>query len=203
MSDPFGHVVKELAGFDYGGLASGVLNVAQTGVEQYQKSDAEDKAKTAKTTAISKSIAADVAWANAEAQVVLAAVSPTALASAQTVLAVAKQDAQTAAAALDDDGMAKRCKAAQDALKAAANAAASAPNDLAKQVKMRAWQKVADACGSSSSSDSSSDKPKNGESGFGSFFTSMHGGLPVWGWGLVGVGGVAALVLIVKAMKKR
>ncbi|MES2179844.1 MAG: hypothetical protein V4550_18430 [Gemmatimonadota bacterium] len=199
MSTPIG-------AFDYGGLVKGLANVAATGIEQKQAADAADKSKKDSESAVQKSIGADQEWANAEANLELATIDPTATAASRVMRDSKKAVAIVAGASLQGDGIGKRCKAAQDALVAAASDASKSPKDIAKQAKFKGWKVVTDACGAPPTAEVTAAVEKaehGGKHGSGSWITSVHGGLPVWGWGLVGVGSLTAITLIMRSMRKK
>lgn len=193
MRDPFIGVVEEL-GFDWQGLVS---NLATTG-EGIHKSVEADKAKSkseaAARVALSASIAADVSWASAEATYEQAPST-----AAGVSRDAAARDALKAASALSADGLAKRCEAAQNALKEAAVIAAGSPNDPMKRSRMLAWQRVASGCSADFASGGKGLDKHGGES----WLTKRVGGLPTWGWGLVGVGGIAVLIMLAKSFKRK
>jgi hypothetical protein len=200
MMDVLGEqVLGEISGFDWGGAVKGVFNVAETGVQQYQSDEDKKKAAAADAAALAKAIAADAEWANAEANLELAAGDPTAQSAAKTMADKKRADAQAAGVSLSSDATQKRCQTAHDQYNQAATAVSGAPSDIAKQAKFHAWKKVSDACGTPSSGGGSGLSPSGGGT---NFLTQVKGGLPVWGWTLIGVGGVTALVLVIRAMAK-
>lgn len=206
MMDILGEsVVRDMSvGFDWGSFGTGLANAAagtvSTAVQQKKESDAKAKDKSDQEAALLKSLTADAQWANAEANLELASIDHTSQAAAQVMRDKAKSDADAAAAALSSDGRDKRCKKAADNLQDMASAAHAAPKDVAKQAKFHAWQKVAAVCGPPSSS--GDDNVKIEKHGGESFLTKKHAGLPTWGWGLIGVGGLIALFMILKSMRK-
>lgn len=199
--------VREMSvGFDWGGAISAAANVAKTGVEQKQAHDAADKSKRDSDTAVAKSLTADAAWANAEANLELAQGDATSSAAARVMQASARHDADAAAAALQGDGIGKRCKAAQDNLKTMTDAASAAPKDIAKQAKMHAWQKVVASCGpapAEGGGESGGGKATDGS--FLSLLTAKRAGLPVYLWVGGGVATLTVVLLIARGMmnKKR
>lgn len=203
-------VVKEMSsgpiGFDFSALANPLASVAQTAVQQHQADEAKSKAAHDSQAALDSSVSADAQWAQAEANLEMSKVDPTAYAAAKVVCDSARQSAMQAGAALQGDGVPKRCKAAQSALEKAAEAAEGDPKNKSKQAQMHGWQTVAASCGSgggggSGTPDAAIVKYHGGHGG--SFLTSVHGGLPVWGWGLVGVGSLTVLGLLIHAMRKK
>ncbi len=196
-------------GVDYGALVSAAANIAQTGIAQDKakkdeakaKADAE-KAKSDSAVAVSKSISADAEWANAEANAELAAPDASAGAAARIMRDSAKSNALAAGAVLQGDGIAKRCKAAHDTLVKVAEAATASPKDIAKLAKFHGWQKVTEACGAPPATPTDTPEAVVKHAG-GSWITAKHAGLPVYGWGLVGVGSLTALMLIIRSMRKK
>ncbi len=197
--DPFEHAVYEMMGLDYGGLAQGLANVAATGIQQQQQEAAQNKVKADSAAAVQRSISADAAWASAEAMLEVATKSDPSAVAADTVSRdLARGDANKAAAALQSDGIAKRCSAAQDSLRSAAIVASRSPKDPTAQARFHAWQTIANACGggvSGGSSDAGTDtgdghkgKKMEETEGGESWIVAKHAGLPGWGWIGVGVG---------------
>src|SRR5260221_1815478 len=141
MMDILGEqVVQEMSvGFDWGGAINAAAGVTKTAIEQKQTADAKDKSKRDSDTAVAKSLTADAAWANAEANLELASIDPTSSAAAKAMRDTTKSAAASAGAALQGDGVVKRCKAAQDNLRDASTASAAAPKDIAKAAKFHAW----------------------------------------------------------------
>lgn len=200
-------VVREI-GFEWTSLINPVANVAKTGVDQYQQSEAAKKAKRDSDEAVARSIQADKDWANAEANLTIASIDPTTAAAAQVLRDSAMHDAQKAGAALQGDGIDKRCKAAHDSLNAAATAASTATKDKQKQALFHAWQKVAAACNTAaSSSDGASagddkghaKKPESGS--FIEFLTQKKAGLPVYAWAGIGAVGLTVVGMLLRRRK--
>lgn len=204
-------VVGEMAqpiGFDWGALVNATAGVIKTGVEQKQAGDAEKKAKSDSDAAVAKAINADAQWQNAEANLELAQKDAVAKAAATIQRNRWYAEATTAGAALQGDGILKRCKAANDAMSNAMSAASAAPKDIAKQAKLHAWQKVVSACEAvpkpaTDSGDKPADTALVKTESSGSWITAKKAGLPVWGWGLVGVGGLGALILVIRMMRSK
>lgn len=204
-TDPYAvlgaQVVGEMIGFDWQGLLS---NLAQTG-EGIHKSVEADKAKAKAErdarNALSKSIELDAVWASAETNLELA--SGPAKPATQISRDAAASDALRAGSLLDPDGLSQRCEAAKKALKEAAEAASLSPNDKIKQARMRAWQKVSSQCNIQAVSDGKGGTKLERRGSFADFFTQKHAGIPTWGWGLITVGALTALVLIFRSFKKK
>ncbi len=190
-------------GFDFGALVNAAAGVTKTAIEQKQAGDAANKAKSDSDAAVAKSINADAQWANAEANLELAAKDPAEAARLRTVRDKLAAEAQAAGSALGTEAAQKRCKAANNALTVAMSAASSAPKDIAKQSKWHAWQKVVSACESKAVVDTG--KPAEGAltqaSSGQSWLTVKRAGLPTYGWIGVGVGGLGALWLIIRAFR--
>lgn len=199
MATPPSHTV----GFDWGALISSAANVTKTAVEQKQSADAANKAKTDTAAAAAKAIAADAQWQNNEANLELVATDPVASTAARIQRDSAKAAALAAGAGLTGEALTKRCKAAQDALQAAAAAAVAEPKNAAKRAKFNAWKTVADACGSPPTAEIVKKDDRTPEEVAGPWITRKSAGLPHWGWLSVGVGGLGALFLIIRAMRKK
>lgn len=183
-------VGDNVVGFDWQGLVS---NLATTGEGVYKSVEADKAAKKSKAdeaAALKRSIEADIAWANAEANLeVLPNVG------SQAVRDTIKRAADVAAQALSSDGVTKRCEASQKSFQEAARVANASPGDAGKQARMHGWQKVAAACDVSGKSG----KGDTGES----WLTRRTSGLPGYGWLIVGGVGAAALAFIIRALAKR
>jgi len=202
MSDPFENAVREVMGFDYGGLFTGVANVAATGLQQQQADAAAGKKRADSSAAVQKAIESDAQWASAEATLEMAGSNPSANAAATTMRDLAKGDADKAGAALQGDGVDKRCQAAQTSLRNAAEAAAKSPKDASTQARFHAWQKVANACGGGTVSDAASSAGGSSKHDGESWLTAKHSGLPGWGWLAVGAGTLVVGVLVFRSMGK-
>lgn len=197
-------IVSEVMGADGFNAQFGVnllSDLVKRGVATY-----DDKAN------VQKAIAADVAWANAIRTSLLETGSvsrdPQRILAAKTLEESAAKDAD--GISLTPDGMAKRIVAAQNTARVASQASLSDPGNPAKAAAMKAWQQVlAHAQGQGSGGNYGSDAaamtlyrpPSAGTN----FLTKMAGPLPVWGWGLVGVGTLVSLYALSKALhgKKR
>lgn len=201
-------VVRELVGADGGGLdLNFALNaageVAQRGVNMYQQEEAKKKADAAAAAALTRALAADVAWADAEEMLDLVKKSGDAqrIAAAQSIAQAADAAAMQAGAGMPQSAIDKRVSAAQEN---ATKAAREALSDANKQSKMRAWQKVAARAGFGGMSMSPSGKGGLSRSASsGNFFTRQYGGVPVWGWGLGAAGVLTGTILLVRALRKR
>lgn len=197
-------------GFDWSMLIPATAEIAQKGIQTYQakeqagKQSAEDKAK------LDKAIQADAAWANAEAVLDLAnsAKDASKIAAAQTLQQSAYAQAMAAGAGLSPASAGKRTAADQQAASDAAQDALSNPKDLAKQAKMRAWQKVvavASAAAQPTPADQAAAAKYSREhgGGGGSFLTKYHAGVPMWGWLVGGTVGVTGLGLLIRSLLKK
>lgn len=140
-----------------------------------------------------------------------------ALAAAQAACAQAISAEDVASAGLPPEAAAKRVKAANDAAQkavsaslSAAQAAAAAPNDQGKKAAAQlaaARAQAAQATATKAAAGQiaglppgSAPLPPHGKP---SFFTKMVGPLPVYGWGLVGVGGAGILYGLVRLFSRK
>lgn len=184
--------------------AAGELGQKGLQYQQSKNADASDKSK------LDKSIQADIAWANAEAVLDLAQQSKdaTKIAAAQALQGGAFSTAVTTAQGLTSGSASKRTAAAQAAAATAAQDALQNSTDLAKQAKMRAWQKVAAVAGAGGQATPADlaaakkdEKAKKG--GGGNFLTAYYGGLPVYGWAIGGLTITTGLVLLVRSLRSK
>ena len=187
--------------------AAGELGQKGLQYQQSNKASADDKSK------LDKSIQADIVWANAEAVLDLAQQSKdaTKIAAAQALQGGAFSTAVTTAQGLTSGSASKRTAAAQAAATTAAQDALQNSTDLAKQAKMRAWQKVAAVAGAggqatpadlaAAKKDEKDEKAKKG--GGGNFLTAYYGGLPVYGWAIGGLTITTGLVLLVRSLRSK
>lgn len=193
-------VVQEMAvGIDWNALINASASAAKTGIEQKQASDTAKKAKHDSDAAIARAIEADAAWANAEANAELAKSDATSSAAANVIRDSARREAAAAGAALQGDGIAKRCAVARAALNRTAAAAEVAPKDIAAQAKFHAWKTVSDSCAVPAPSGGTHDGGAVPGSGFLETLNTKRGGLPVWGWGLVGAGVLTVLGILLRS----
>jgi hypothetical protein len=188
-------IVREVMGVDFDPtfLLKAATEATEGGLKYKQQKDAEEHAKRDADAAVAKAIAADAAWANAEANAIVSKGLPTA-AAAETLASTAAAGAMAAGAALSTEGAARRADAARSAATKAAEEAVSAPNDKGKQARMQAWSKVAAAAslGGLASGGGGTFTPRGG--GEPSFLEKRYAGIPGWGWGL-GALGIGALLL--------
>jgi len=220
-----GEYAQELvgeAGFDWSTLINAAAEAANKGVQYSEQKKVQQKATASSAQALASSIAADAAWASAEQQLDLATQSDDAT-RIEPATALASQAAAasiSAGSGLSADAQGKRLAAAQKAAKDAAQAALSSPVPAkgttpspaaaAKAAASRAWQKVlasVSAAGAGGGDGGGgggalSLRGHKGGEGGGSWFTSVHAGLPTYAW--IGGGAVAAtaLILIIRALRK-
>ncbi len=215
MSDSFrqligqieANAINELNGigaFDWGSVINTAAEAANKGVQYDAQKKAEQKVASDSNVAAQKAITADAAWASAEQQLDLATQSHDMgrIAPAQALASQTMAAAMAAGAGLSADAQGKRVGAAQKAASAAAQAALSAPADAAKGALSRAWQKVTSGAIASGGT-GTLDLSKHGGGAGGNWLTSVHGGLPVWGWGIGGVTAVTLLALIIRALRRK
>lgn len=207
-------VLQEMAagpavGFDFGALVNPAAGATKAAIDLDKANKAEKQAKSDSDAAVAKSINADAQWANAEANLELAAKDPTAAARLRVERDRLQAEAQAAGSALGAEGTQKRAKKANDALVAAMGAASSAPKDIAKQAKWHAWQKVVSAIepyaktAADAAAGKSADAAIVPSSDGGNWLTIKRAGMPTYAWGLVGVGSLGALFLIIHAFRKK
>ena len=193
--------------FDWSTLINAGAEAASKGIEYKQAQDAASASSADMSARGKKAIAADQAWADAETTLALAQQSkdPAKIAAAQNLASAMQTAAVAAGAGLTSDAADKRLAAAQDMATKAAQAALANTSSGAAQAKMTAWQKVlssvaAGGASASSSAASTAMVPHAGHGG-GNFFTQKLGPLPVWGWGLVGVGTLGGIALLLRRRK--
>lgn len=185
--------------FNWGTLIDAAAEAANQGVQYKQQQDATAAAASASSASVAQAVATDASWANAETQLVIAQQggNPQAIAAAQQLASAMASASAAKGATLSGDAAAKRLAAAQDASNKAAQASLASPGDKLAAARMQAWQKVLAGVaggGSSALSASKGDVPKF--TGGGSGLTKKIGGVPVWGWGVAGLGVLTAVVLI-------
>lgn len=192
------------AGFDSSFLINAASELAQRGVNTYQDDQKKKKSAAEVAVQLQKAISADATWASAEQMLDLAKGDKQRVAAAQLLQQQAMQAAAQVGMGLPADAAQKRVQAANDAAAKAAQAALVSPGDPVKQASMRAWQKVAAQVPSLSVAlaPSGAGAMSFGGHGGGNILTKVVGGLPVWGWGAIGIGATTAIVVIVKALKK-
>lgn len=182
-------------GFDMSALASMAAELSQRGAAAYEQHEASQKDTAAQSAGLARAIAADAAWANAEAVLEIASKSGDAnrIAAATALQAGASSEAMNAGAGLDAGSTSRRMAAASQASKNAASESLANPADATKAAMMRGWQKVA----SRSALSPLSGGAMRGGAG-GSFLTKVHAGIPMWGWLAGGAFVATGLVLLLR-----
>jgi hypothetical protein len=183
-----GQVARDLdavlgASVDPSLILSTAGEIAQSGIRAYDTQQAKNKAEAALRAQGEKVVAADAAWASAEAALFLAQKSGDAgrISAAQMVVQAAQQGAAMASSGAPPELVQKRLENAQANAQRAAAEALSAPQDATKAARAQGWQRVAQGAMSFGAPFG------GGYSGGGqmpSFLVRKFGGLPVWGWGL-------------------
>jgi hypothetical protein len=187
--------------FNWGTLIDAAAEAAQQGVTYKQQQDAAAASASATSASVGQSIATDAAWANAETQLALAQQggNAQAIAAAQQIASSMAGASAAKGAGLTGDAAAKRVAAAQDASNKAAQASLAAPSDKTAAARMQAWQKVLAGVmsgGAGSSSSSGAMVKFKGESE--SALMKKFGGVPVWGWGVAGLGILTGIVILAR-----
>ncbi len=179
------------------------VNIYKTQEEEGKKKEAEKKSAIDVDMRTRQSIAADAAWAGAEANLDLAVNSPVKdaqrISAAQVLVQSAKSKALSVGSGLPSTATQKRIDTVQSSAQRAAEESFSAPQDMAKAAKMRAWQKVSSAV----SDLSLSPVIKQSYGGGSSFLSQSYKGIPMWGWGLGGAAVLVGGIMFIKSMKKR
>ena len=191
-------------GFDAQFGINAAAELLSRGIATHENKEAAKKAAADTKAAGDRAIQADVAWANAEVMLETASnqKDPQKIMAAQMLAQSAQQAALSAGIGMPTEALARRISAANDAAKKAAEASYAASSNPGLKAAMNAWAKVAAAVSTQAAQSAAGNQALILASGGGNFLTKKYGPLPLWGWGVAGLGTATVLGLVVKMLRK-
>lgn len=184
-------------GLDTSFAVSALSELATRGVKTYEDTEAKKKAQQADAAALSNITALDLQYANACADKAVA--KPAEVAAKQSVVDQVSAAQNALAVKLSANAATKRVEAASDAARKAADAWSAKPGDKRLEALSKCWNDVVTKASMQAANSGASPQALEKAKGGGpSFLERKVGPLPVWGWGLVAVGGTGALIGIAK-----